>query len=93
MNIEDIAAGESWACRFRVTTFLDHAGQPVQSSNLQLGQAHPGVPGSYSSIGIIQVRDLHNRRVQLQDTLTLQQFTVSFDDTWDLDTIEWQNKT
>ena len=88
MQIEDIPVGESWACRFRTTTFLDEDGMP-RSANLQLGQAHPGTPGLYEGIGVIQVRDLENQRVQLQDTASLQQFTVSFDDCWDVDTIEW----
>ncbi len=88
MQIEDIPVGESWACRFRTTTFLDEDGVPI-SANLQLGQAHPGTPGLYEGIGVIQVRDLENQRVQLQDTASLQQFTVSVDDCWDVDTIEW----
>ena len=89
MNIEDIPAGESWACRFKTTTFLDEDKTPVEANNLQLGQTHPGTPGTYTSIGVIQVRDLDNRRVQLQCVDTLKQFTVSFDDCWDADTIEW----
>lgn len=88
MHIRDIPAGESWACRFRVNTFVDAQGVPV-SANLQLGQAHPGTPGVYEGIGVIQVRDLAQERVQLQCTQTLQQFTVAFDDCWDVDTIEW----
>tara|TARA_B110000305_G_C19200342_1_gene520880 strand:+ start:105 stop:431 length:327 start_codon:yes stop_codon:yes gene_type:complete len=89
MQIEDIPAGESWACRFKTTTFVDSTGTPVEATNLQLGQAHPGEPGVYEGIGIIQVRDVDNRRVQLQDVETLQQFTVGFDDCWDIDTVEW----
>ena len=89
MNIQDIPVGESWGCRFRTTTFLDEQGKPVRAKNLQLGQAHPGTPGVYESIGVIQVRDLEQERVQLQCVETLEQFTVSFDDCWDIDTIEW----
>lgn len=93
MKIEDIPVGESWACRFRTTTFLDENQKPVESQNLQLGQAHPGVPGEYESIGVIQVRDRENKRVQLQCVETLKQFTVAFEDCWDIDTIEWQEDT
>ena len=90
MNIEDIPAGESWACRFKVTTFLDEQGKPLEVSNLQLGQTHPGIPGEYQGIGIIQVRDIDNQRVQLQDIESLNQYTVDFVNCWDIDTIEWQ---
>lgn len=89
MHIRDIPAGESWACRFRVQTFLDAEGLPVTARNLAIGQSHPGTPGVYEGIGVIQVRDLDLERVQLQDTKTLLTFTVSFEDTWDADTIEW----
>ena len=89
MNIQDIPAGESWACRFRITTFLDSDGVPV-TAQLQQGQAHPGSPQVYESIGVIQVRDLAQERVQLQDTVTLNQYTVRFEDCWDIDRIEWQ---
>ena len=93
MDIRDIPAGESWACRFKATTFLDESGAPVEARNLQLGQAHPGTPGVYEGIGVIQVRDLDNERVQLQDVNSLQQFTVNFDDCWDVDRIEWVEDT
>lgn len=92
MDIRDIPTGESWGCRFRTTVFLDDAGKPVTAQNLQLGQAHPGEPGVYESIGIIQVRDLERELVQLQDIETFNQYTVSFDDIWDVDTIEWTNE-
>jgi hypothetical protein len=89
MDIKDIPAGESWGCRFRTTTFLNAQGEPVNTTGLQLGQAHPGTPGVYEGIGIIQVRDIDAGRVQLQDVASLEQFTVEFDDCWDIDTIEW----
>lgn len=89
MDIKDIPVGESWGCRFRTTTFLNDQGEPVTSNNLQLGQSHPGLPGVYEGIGIIQVRDIENQRVQLQDVASLEQFTVEFNDCWDIDTIEW----
>ncbi len=89
MNIRDIPAGTSWACRFKTTTFINSAGEPVQAHNLTPGTPHPGTPGVYESIGVIQVRDLEQQRVQLQCINTLAQYTVSFDDCWDVDTIEW----
>ena len=35
MKIEDIPAGESWACRFKTTTFVDENGNAVQDLNLK----------------------------------------------------------
>ena len=93
MNIQDIPVGESWACRFRTTTFVDAQGAPVTSKNLQPGEAHPGTPEVYEGVGVIQVRDLDNQLVQLQCVESLQQFTVKFDDCWDVDTIEWQEES
>lgn len=90
MNIEDIRPGESWACKFKTVTFLDSAGTPVSAPNLALGQSHPGMPGNYTSVGIIQIRDIENNRVQLQDVESQKQFTVAFEDCWDVDRIEWQ---
>ncbi len=89
MEIMDIPAGESWACKFKTTTFLDTEGMPIEAYNLALGQAHPGRPGEYEGIGVIQVRDADKQRVQLQCVDSLKQFTVAFEDCWDIDTIEW----
>ena len=89
MDIRDIPAGESWACRFKTTTFLDSEGKPIEAYNLALGHAHPGKPGVYEGVGVIQVRDLENQRVQLQCVDSFKQFTVDFKDCWDVDTIEW----
>lgn len=89
-TIQDITAGESWACRFKTTTFLNTNGTPVQARNLALGAVHPGTPGEYTSIGIIQVRDVEKRMVQLEDVESHQQFVVEFDNCWDIEPIEWQ---
>lgn len=90
MRIEDITVGESWACEFTTTTFLDENGAPV-SVNLQVGQSHPGAPGAYTSVGVIQVRDTDNRTVRLQDTRTEQIFVVSWDNIRNVDRVEWRN--
>ena len=93
MDIQDIPVGESWACRFRTTTFVDELGLPVRANSLQIGGTHPGTPQVYEGVGVIQVRDIANQRVQLQDTVSFEQFTVSFDDCWDADTIEWTEES
>jgi hypothetical protein len=88
MNIEDLEAGTSWACKFRTTTFVDENGVPVKA-NLNIGQAHPGKPQTYESVGVISVRDVESRKVEVVDIETEQRFIVNFDDCWDLDEVEW----
>ena len=90
MQIQDCEPGSSYACKFRTTTFLDDQGQPV-TAQLSVGQPHPGTPGTYESLGIIQIRDTANRTVQLLDTQSTQTYCVSWDDCWDIDTVEWQD--
>lgn len=92
MKIEDIPAGEAWACRFKTTTFIDKdTGIAVEDKNVQPGQAHKGIPGDYEGIGLIQVRDIENQIVQLLDTVTNITFKCKFSDCWDIDQVEWIN--
>ena len=89
MDLKDITVGESWACKFSTTTFLDEQGEPVQAKNLALGQQHPGMPGEYESLGVIKVRDLETKMVTVVDTKTQREFSVPWDNCWDVDTVEW----
>jgi hypothetical protein len=89
MELENCKPGESWGCRFKTTTFLDTDGTPVRAKDLHLGQSHPGKPGVYESIGVIQIRDLENGRVRLVDTATQFEFVVDRENIWDIDTVEW----
>jgi len=91
--MEDIPAGETWACRFKTTTFIDkESGVAVEDKNLAVGAAHRGIPGEYEGVGLIQVRDTDSRIVKLLDTVTNITFKVKFEDCWDLDTVEWINE-
>jgi len=93
MNLEDITVGESWACKFRVSTFVDDQGNVVEA-NLQPGQMHPGKPGVYESLGIIQIRDVENKIVQVLDTKSNKTFAVDWENCWDVDSIDWiENET
>lgn len=87
-TIQDICPGTSWACKFRTTTFLDSTGTPVLAQ-LQVGQAHPGTPGTYTSTGVIKTRDLDNNLLRVVDVATGFEFTVSTTDCWDIDTVEY----
>ena len=90
MEIQDIKAGNSYACKFKVTVFVDEDGNPVDATNLQIGQTHPGSPGEYEGLGVISVRDLENKVVKLTDTETQKEFVVPFENCWDVDEVEWK---
>lgn len=83
-TLETISAGSSYACRFRVNTLVNAQGVPPEVND------SPLTPGEYTSIGVIARRDLENRRVSVIDTATGRQFTVDFDDCWDVDVAEWE---
>ena len=89
-TIESITAGESWACRFRVQTFVDAQGQPVDTRNLQIGEAvKDAEPGWYEGVGVVQVRDRNHKLVELWDRDLDRTWVVGWDDCWDIDTVEW----
>ena len=89
MEIKDIEPGRSYACRFKVQTFVDNEGNPVDTRNIQIGQKVPGSPGEYVGFGVIQVRDSDNLLVEVWDTDLEREWTVAWSDCWDVDTVEW----
>jgi hypothetical protein len=84
--IEDVVPGEAYACKFRVQTMLDDLGRPAPNLS---DRPLAGV-GTYEGIGILTKRDLEQRLVELSDEKSSKEFVVSFDDIWDVDTIEWK---
>ena len=90
MNIQDLKTGHSYACKYRTTTWLDEQGTAQPAPRLQPGESTNLQPGEYTSIGVIQIRDLERGLVQVQDTQSECAHTVSINDIWDIDTIEWQ---
>ena len=92
-TMKTITAGESWACRFRIKTWVDEeTGMPVEVKNLQPGQPVVGAkPGDWESIGVIKTRDLKSQLVELVDTYNERTWTVPFDDCWDIDRVEFRD--
>lgn len=89
-TIENCTAGESWGCRFRIHTFVDSQGQPVNTQNLAVGQpVRDGKPGIYEGFGIIQKRDREKQLVELWDNSAGRTWIVSWQDCWDCDRVEW----
>ena len=85
--IEDVIAGGEYACKFRVKTMLDTFGRPAPN----LSDTPLKGPGLYEGIGVLMQRDMEQRLVRLQDQKSKKEFVVSFDDIWDVDTIEWDD--
>lgn len=83
-KIEDITAGKSYGCRFRVTTMLDTNGRPYGFSD-----APAVAPGEYEGFGVIQKRDLKSGFVEIYDTSARKMFRVGFDNIWDIDDVEY----
>jgi hypothetical protein len=90
MKLEELTVGESWACKFKVTTFVDEQGKVIDTK-LCVGEKHPGKPGVYEGLGIIQIRDVENDLVKLIDVESKKEFCVAWENCWDPDTIEWSS--
>ena len=84
IKIEDVKPGESYACKFRVETMLDTFGRVPGLSDTPL----KGV-GTYEGLGVLVARDMKSRLVELEDEKSKKKVVVSFDDIWDIDTVEW----
>ena len=85
MKNEDIEVGKSYGCKFKVTTMLDEMGRPAPN----LSDVPLKGPGEYEGFGVIQVRDLKSRLVELYDTTARKTFRVDFDNIWDIDLVEY----
>jgi hypothetical protein len=90
MNIEDITAGESWACHFRVKTFISEDGKPVDTRDIQIGDPVPGTPGMYEGFGLIAKRDTAKELVEIEDlNVENKTWIVSWNDCWAVDRAEY----
>ena len=85
IKIEDVKPGESYACYFRATTMLDELGRPAPN----LSDIPIKGPGVYEGFGVLTTRDTRTRLVKILDEKSKKEFTVPFDDIWDIDTVEW----
>jgi len=85
IDIEDVVPGQSYACKFRVKTMLDNLGRPAPN----LSDQPLAGEGNYEGLGVLVARDLNTRLVKLQDEKSKKEFVVSFDDIWDIDTVDW----
>jgi len=93
MDIADIEAGQSYACKFKIRTFVDKEGIAVDTRTLAPGEAVVGgTPGEYEGFGYIVKRDADKRLVEVMDPKLEREWVVNWNDTWDVDVIEWVDK-
>ena len=86
--IEDITPGQSYACKFKVRTLLDTLGRPAPN----LSDQPLAGEGNYEGFGFLMQRDMDQRLVKLKDDKSNKEFVVSFDDIWDIDTVEFEDE-
>ena len=79
-NIHDIEQGKTYACKFKIEIMLDTLGRPMGIDDTPFD-----APGLYEGIGVIKIRDIENKQVQVVDEKTGKEFVLSFDDIWDVD--------
>lgn len=89
MTPQDITAGESWACRYRITKMLDKDGNPVK--NLKIGETAAG-PGYVEGTALISKRDVDKGLFELIDIDTQEVHIVPFEDVWDIDRAVYVDK-
>lgn len=83
LTVNDIEAGKSYACKFKVKTLLDYNGTPTEVIS------EDNKISDYESFGIIQQRDVEKHLLSIIDQNTNLKFIVDFDSVWDVDTVEW----
>tara|TARA_R110000851_G_scaffold46355_3_gene112817 strand:+ start:4616 stop:4882 length:267 start_codon:yes stop_codon:yes gene_type:complete len=79
-DIHDIEQGKTYACKFKIEIMLDTLGRPMGIDDTPFD-----APGLYEGIGVIKIRDIENKQVQVVDEKTGKEFVLSFDDIWDVD--------
>lgn len=79
----DLEEGKSYACRYKVETFLDENNQPATPNNPVVGA------GIYEGLGVIIKRDLEQQLVEVEDTENKLIFVVDWQDCWDIDDVIW----
>jgi len=84
LKITDIEPGQSYACKFKLTTLLDRNGK-IPKDNTEVIENI----GEYESLGIIAKRDLDKNLVELIDNDSGVKFIIPFTNIWDIDKIDW----
>lgn len=85
MEIEDIEAGRSYACYYKIVEMSDSEGNTVSSDSPSADKLR-----AREGFGVIKTRDSEKRLVEIIDTDTEETVVVSWDQTWGVDEVEWR---
>lgn len=87
IDIMEITVGQAYGCKFRAKNIpLDEFGRPggmLSMADMPIKQF-----GDYEGFGFLKQRDVDQRLVIVIDEASNCEFVCSFDDIWDIDTVE-----
>jgi hypothetical protein len=84
MKPEDLEPGKSYACKFRVRTYLTDNNTPLDTSSIPQDPSE-WLLGEWESWGLIARRDSQARLLEVNDENCTRTWTLSYDDVWDID--------
>jgi hypothetical protein len=87
IDIMEITPGNAYGCKFRARNIpLDEFGRP--GGLLSMADLPINKFDDYEGFGFLKQRDVEQRLVVVVDETSNQEFVCSFDDIWDIDTVE-----
>ena len=90
MNITDIEVGQTYACKFKIRTFVNKDGKAIDTRQLQPGQpVSGGEPGEYEGFGFIIKRDVDKQLLKVLDKELEREWIIGWDSVWDVDVVKW----
>jgi hypothetical protein len=87
MEISDIKAGKSYACKFKTVELFDKEGSlvdPAESEKADTIRAREG-------FGVIKTRDAEQQLVEIVEQDTGNSVVVSWEQCWEVDEVEWHD--
>ena len=84
MKPEDLELGKSYACKFRVRTYLTDNNTPLDTSSIPEDPSK-WLLGEWESWGLIARRDSQARLLEVNDENCTRTWTLSYDDVWEID--------
>ena len=88
MKPEDLVPGKSYACKFRLRTYLNENNEPLDTSSIPEDPTE-WLLGDWESWGLIARRDSQARLLEVKDERAIRTWTLSYDDVWDIDVAEY----